>query len=148
MRVLLQADVKGTGRKGQILEVKEGYARNFLLPRGLAVPATDSEVRRVRDRQEAEVRRKAREEEAAREEARKVQGARVVLRRRTGDGEHLFGSVTAAEVAEALRAAGHPVDRKAVALSEPLRRLGSHAVRIRLHPRVSAEITVVIEPEA
>lgn len=147
MKVLLKENVKGVGKKGEVVQVKDGYARNFLLPRGLAVDATEGRLREVREEEKQRLRREQKEEQEAREKASRWQGTEVVFTRKTGDGEHLFGAVTAAEIAQALAQKGFPVEKKAVHLEEPLKRLGVFPVKIHLHPKVNVEIRVRIQQE-
>ncbi|WP_324669051.1 50S ribosomal protein L9 [Geochorda subterranea] len=146
MKVVLTQDVKGVGRAGELVEVADGFGRNYLVPRGLAVMATGGTVKAV-EHQQAVIRRKLEKERAEAESlAAKLQGARVVVKARAGDAGRLFGSVTAADVAEALeRDLGVKVDRRRIELEGPIKSLGEHAVSLRLAPGISAEVRVVVE---
>lgn len=145
MKVLLKQDVKNVGKKGEIVEVKEGFGRNFLLPNGLAVEATGGALRQVEQEKQAAERRRQREREEAVELGRRVAALELTLRHKAGDEGHLFGSVTNAEVSEALRARGFDVDRKKIHLSEPIRHLGRYPVQVKLHPEVTVEVNVTVE---
>lgn len=147
MQVILKEDVKNLGKKGDVVKVAEGYGRNFLIPRGLAVEATEGNLKAFRHQQQLEAARQQRQAEEARRLRERLEGYTVVVRARAGEGGRLFGSVTAADVAEALRAAGFPVDKKRVELAEPLKSLGRHPVTIRLHAGVSATVWVEVQAE-
>ena len=149
MKVVLTQDVKGLGRKGEIKDVADGYARNFLLPRGLAREAT-REVLNQLQQQEAARQRKARQElEQARAIAQRLDGQEVVVRARAGENGRLFGSVTSQDIAAAIaRTFAVQVDRRRVELDEPLRQLGAYPVTLRLHPEVSCRLTVRVQAEA
>ena len=146
MKVLLRADVDNVGRKGDLVEVADGYARNYLVPRGLALRATPG----LRDQAEAMRRnrdaRERREREAAEAIAAQVTGRIVVIKARAGGEGRLFGSVTAVDIAEAVLAqTGAELDRRRIDLPEPLKELGSAEVPVRLHTDVVATISVVVE---
>jgi large subunit ribosomal protein L9 len=147
MEVLLTADVKDLGQVGALVRVAEGYARNYLFPRKLAAPVTDATRRRlVKLQREAEERRKLQADEA-RALAEKLAAVSVTIPMKAGEGEKLFGSVTAAMVAEALAAQGFAVDKHAVLLEEPLRELGVFEVKVRLHHEVEATVKVWVVEE-
>ena len=146
MKVLLRADVDNVGRKGDLVEVADGYARNYLVPRGLALRATPG----LRDQAEAMRRnrdaRERREREAAEAIAAQVTGRIVVIKARAGGEGRLFGSVTSVDIAEAVLAqTGAELDRRRIDLPEPLKELGSAEVPVRLHTDVVATISVVVE---
>jgi len=146
MKVLLHADVDRLGYFGDVVEVKKGYARNFLLPQGLAVPVTEVAVRAVQKEkaQQAEQRRLA---QAQLEKiAAEVNGAEVTVMARANEQGHLFGSVTEAEVAAALVEKGFEIQRKQVAMGEHIRQLGAHEVALRLADGIKAQVTVHVVP--
>src|SRR5207248_981524 len=148
MRVVLAKDVQGVGSAGQVKDVSDGYARNFLLRRGLAVPATTSALEQVEARKGAEARRQAREEGGARDLASRIQAQPLLIRAKAGEQHRLYGSVTAADIAEALSAAlGQPFDKRKVELEDPIRALGSYQVPVRVARSVVAKVTVEVEPE-
>ncbi|QZA33006.1 50S ribosomal protein L9 [Hydrogenibacillus sp. N12] len=148
MKVIFTADVPGQGKKGEVKTVADGYARNYLFPRRLAIPATEENLKRLEEARareaEAEARRKA---EA---EALKAALERLTLRLpvKAGTGGKLFGAVTAERIAEALRAQGLSVDKRRLEMKEPLRTLGRHTVTARLHPDVTARFLVELIEEA
>jgi large subunit ribosomal protein L9 len=140
MKVLLKADVPKIGKKGEILEVKEGYARNFLFPNGMAVEASGGAMKQVEAEKKALERKKAKEKEEALALAEKIKGTTITLRHKAGEEGRLFGSITSAEVAEALKQKGFTIDKKQVILEEPIRLVGSHGVKIKLHTEVTADL--------
>jgi large subunit ribosomal protein L9 len=135
-------DVRGLGRAGDVVEVKDGYARNYLLPRGLAEEATAARVRSLQDRRQALARRQAREREEAARLAEALEGTVVELQARAGEGGRLFGSVTAADIAEALAARGFAVSKRQVELEEPIKAAGVYTVPVRIAPGVVARAKV------
>ncbi|MCZ7527800.1 MAG: 50S ribosomal protein L9 [Acidimicrobiia bacterium] len=145
MRVLLRADVDNLGRKGDLLEVAEGYARNYLVPRGLAIRATKGAVKQAEAMRRNREAREVREREAATELAARLTGVRIEVRARAGEGGRLFGSVTAADVAEAVEAqTGVQLDRRKLGLSEPVKELGPVEVPVKLHADVEAFLQVEV----
>lgn len=147
MKVILIKDVKGIGMKGDCLEVAEGHARNYLIPRGLAKEGTEGNLKSLqleKDRQEAKAKKIA---DQARAEVRKLEGAVVRVKARSGEGGKLFGSITAKDVAEALVAQHRvAVDRRKIDM-ETIKSLGTVTATVRLHPEAVAKIQVVIEEE-
>ena len=138
MKVVLKADVKGTGKKDQMVEVSDGYARNFLLPRGLAVAANAAAVNEVKTKESAK--------EQAQQTAKKISGITVVVKAKAGQGGRLFGAVTGKDIAEALnKAAGVTVDKRKVVLDADIKNFGRYEVEIKVYPGVSAKITVAVE---
>jgi large subunit ribosomal protein L9 len=147
MKVILQREVDKLGAPGDVVEVKDGYARNFLIPRGLAAPATKGGMRhadRLRSAHQTRVQKAVTE---ARAVADRIGATPLRIPARAGEDGRLFGSVTAADVADALVAAGAAVDRKHVRLEEPIRSVGTHDVTIHLHPDVNATVTVEVVPQ-
>ena len=149
MKVILQKEVAKLGAPGDVVSVADGYARNFLVPRGLAIQATKGAVRQADNLKRAHEERVAKARTEAEVVAARLEGTTLHLKHRSGGEGKLFGSITAQELAEELeRQAGEPVDRKSIHLDEPIRSVGSHTVHIRLHPEVTTTVTVEIEPEA
>ena len=147
MRVILLHDVVHQGMRGDEIRVKPGYARNYLIPQGLALEATDANRNYFEQiRQKIEVQHQ-RETASAQEQAKQFEGVTVTLLRRVSEGEELYGSVTAAEIVDALAAQNIEVDRKAIDLEGGITDLGEHKVRIMLHPDVIPEISVIVEAE-
>ncbi len=146
MKVILADDVRGLGHRGDTVTVKDGYARNFLFPQGFAFEATDGNVRRLAEDRKKYDEKTLREQAVAQEVADKMGGLTVSVSKKAGEGEVLYGSVTAAEIADALAARGIEVDRRRIEVAEPIKRLGSHTVHVRLHRDVVAELTVDVRP--
>ena len=147
MDVILREDVEKLGRTGEVVSVKDGYARNFLLPRGLAYLATDGNKRRLEAEQRQRDRRTAAEVAGARDLATKLETVSLSFSMKAGEGDKLFGSVTAADIAERLAAEGLKVDRKHIELEEPIKALGVYKVPIRLHADVKPEVRVWVVKE-
>jgi large subunit ribosomal protein L9 len=147
MQVILREDVEKLGNRGAIVKVADGYARNFLLPRKLAVPATESNKKIVEQEREAYLRREAKVKGDAEDLAKLLAGITLTFKHRVGENDQLFGSVTAKDIAEALDKQKFTIDRRKVILEEPIKTLGEHKVTLRLHREVSTEISVLVEKE-
>lgn len=147
MKVILKQDVKGTGKKGEILDVSDGYAKNFLLKKGLAEQASSVAVNSLKLQQEAEARRKAEEIREIRELAKKMDKSKVTVSIKCGENGKVFGSVTSKEIASKLAELGFDVDKKKILLKEALKTVGDYTVEIRLMEGVSAKIFVTVIPE-
>lgn len=148
MRVILLEHIDNLGTVGQTVQVKDGYARNYLLPRKLACPATDKNLNFYRTRIEAAQRQLARAKSAAEVQAGLLAKVNLVFIRKSRDEEaRLFGSVTNADVAAALQDKGFEIDRKQISLLEPIKRLGQYKAAVRLHPEVTVEVDVDVRPE-
>jgi large subunit ribosomal protein L9 len=148
MEVILKEDVAKLGSRGDVVKVAEGYGRNYLLPRKLAIQATAGNKKVIEQMRAAAVRRSAKEKAQAEELAKQFDGLAVSFQRRSGEHDQLFGSVTSSDVADALEKKGFNIDRRKVQLHEPLRTLGEFTVPIKLHKDVAAHLKVVIEKEA
>ena len=142
MEIILREDIDNLGTRGQVVKVAAGYARNFLLPKKLAVPANDSNRKIVEQERQAHLRKEAKEVGEAQELAKLVGAVTVTISRKAGENDQLFGSVTAADIADALTAQKYNVERRKIQLDEPIRTLGEHKVAVRLHRDVTAEVTV------
>ncbi len=145
MKVFLKQDVAKIGKKGQILDVKEGYARNFLIPGGLAVEASGGAMKQIEEEKKASDRHKAKEKEEAQDLAKKIEAVSVLLKHKAGEEGRLFGSITSAEIAEALKHKNFNIDKKKIVLDEPIRLVGDYEVKIKLHPEVAAHLNVQVE---
>jgi len=149
MKVLLRADVDGVGRRGDIVDVSGGFARNYLVPTGRAVdapPGVEAQAAAMRRSRDL---RDARDRESATVVANTIGAKPITVAARAGSEGRLFGSVTAADLAEAIEAqTGAVVDRRRIALSEPIRSIGTHTVSVRVHPEVDTEVTVEVVPTA
>jgi large subunit ribosomal protein L9 len=146
MKVILADDVRGLGHRGETVTVKDGFARNYLFPQGYAYEATAANLRRLSEEKKKYDAKTMREKQVAQEVAGKVTGLTVVITKKAGEEDVLYGSVTSAEIADALSKRGIEVDRRRVELAEPIKRLGSHIVHVRLHRDVVAELTVEVQP--
>lgn len=148
MRIVLREDVESLGYKGDLVEVADGYARNYLVPRGLAIKATRGVVAQSEAMRRSRAAKEARDRDAAQELAARLGSQVLRIPARAGEGGKLFGSVTVADVAKALEAvAGVEIDRRKVVLDEPLRELGDAEVTVRLHPDVVVAVAVSVVPE-
>jgi large subunit ribosomal protein L9 len=145
MKVILNKDIKGTGAKGDVINVSDGFARNYLFPRSLAVEATEGNLNAIKQHKDAEARRKAVNEQSAREIAGRVKDLTVTIRAKAGEGGRLFGSVTGKEIADALLEQHHiEVDKKKIEIEEPIKSLGVHEVRVKLFAGISSTLAVHI----
>ncbi len=147
MEVILREDVDKIGARGSVVKVADGYARNFLLPKRLAVPATGANKKIVEQEREAYLRREAKVKSESEDLAKLMSNVTLTIRQRAGENNQLFGSVTAKDIADGLEAQKYHVDRRKIQLDEPIRTLGEHKVPVRLHRDVTAEITVIVEAE-
>lgn len=147
MKVILVRDVEGWGSLGDTIEVKRGFARNYLLPRGLAVEATKENVKHIQNLLGQKARKLEREKERAVQLAKEIDGLQIEIERPIGVTGKMYGSVTTADIVEKLKEKGFDIDRKKVMLRNPIRNLGGYNIQIRLHPEVSATIRVDIVPQ-
>ena len=148
MKVVLREDVKGLGAAGDVKDVADGYARNFLIPRRLATPATPGALKTVDQQRAANAKRQAQLEAEARALAARLESTTLTLKARVGSQERLYGSITAADIAGALgQELGSPFDRRKLVLEEPIRELGTHTVPVHLARDVTASLTVQVEAE-
>jgi large subunit ribosomal protein L9 len=145
MKVILADDVRGLGHRGDTVTVKPGYARNYLFPQGMAYEASVANVRRLGEEKKKYDEKMLREKAVAEDVSRKVEGLTVSIAKKAGEEGHLYGSVTATEIADALSEKGVEVDRRRIELAEPIRRLGTHTVHVRLHRDVVATLTVEVQ---
>jgi len=148
MKVIFIKDVKGQGKKGQVKEVSEGYATNFLLPRGLARPATEGNVKTLENLAAAEQRKKDNEKEEARKLGAKLDELTLNLKAKAGEGGRLFGAITSKQIAETLASVqGIVIDKRKIELNEPIRHLGVTQVMVKLHTEVKATLKVQVTEE-
>ena len=147
MEVILREDVDKLGRRGDIVKVAEGYGRNFLLPRGLALAVTEANKAMIAKERKANDARVAKEKAEFEAVAARIGGLRFVAPRKVGENEMLYGSVTSGDIAEFLKTKGIEIDKRKVLLDEPIKKLGDHEVRIKLHPEVQATVKVLVSKE-
>ncbi len=145
MKVILQKDLKSLGKAGDIVDVAEGYGRNYLLPRGLAVEATDGNLRQTKIEQQAQKQKKTRALEEAQATAKRIDGQKLQISAKVGDAGKLFGSITSQEIVDRLKKQYKvEIDKRRLDLPEPIKSLGKHPIAIRIHPKVRAEIVVEV----
>ncbi len=147
MQVILMQDLRHSGKRGEIINVKAGFARNYLVPKGLALPATPGNIKFFEQKRTKINAVHVKEREAAAEVAAEMAGISVSITKRVSEAESLYGSVTAAEIADLLEAKGFVVDRRRIDLEGGIKTLGDHPVRIELHAEVTAELNVIVVPE-
>ncbi len=147
MKVILSEDISSLGSMGAIVDVAKGYARNFLIPQGKALEATPGNLAKVEQAKVKYAQAQAKIREAAMGQVARLEGVSVTIAQRVGEEERLYGSVTAAMIAEALESQGHEVEKKWVELAEPIKQLGTYEVSLRLAPEVKASITVEVVAE-
>ena len=147
MKIILLQDVKGQGKKGEVIDVNEGYARNFLIKKGLAEVATAAKLNDMKMKQSAADFHKAEEIKAMQETAKNISGKNFTVKIKAGQAGKVFGSVTGANVADALQAAGYDIDKKKVILPAPIKTLGVYDVDLKLMEGISAKIKVTVEAE-
>src|ERR1043166_8351162 len=148
MEVILKEDVMKLGSRGEVVKVAEGYGRNFLLPRKLAIEATAGNKKVVEQMRAAALRRSAKEKAQAEELSKQFDGLSILLQRRSGEHNQLFGSVTSGDIADALEKKAFNIDRRKIQLHEPLKTVGEFTIPVKLHKDVTAHLKVVIEKEA
>jgi|SRR5690606_30393197 len=145
MKVILLADVKNLGRKGDLVDVAEGYARNFLIPRNLAQIATDANLRSLATEKSHAKAKEQREEEEAKQLAERLQSTVVTVKAKSGEKGRLFGSVTAQDIADAVKKdLDVTIDRKKIDMGEPIKALGTYELKVRVHSRVTANLRVQV----
>lgn len=148
MKVILKQDVKGLGKKESLVEVSDGYARNFLFPKALAVEANPVNINVMKTKKEAENSKKEREVAQAKALAEKLKGITVVIRTKSGENGKLFGSITSKDIADKLKSSFNlDIDKKKINLNDAIKTLGTTEVDIKVYPEISARITVKIEQE-
>lgn len=144
MELILLENVQHVGRKGDVVSVRDGYARNFLIPRSLATPSTRSNKQFVEEQRKRAEKRRLKEKEEASGKAEKLEAVKLTLEASAGESEKLFGSITAEDISQALAEKGHAIDKKKIYLKEPIRTLGSFKVSIEIYPQVKAALSVEV----
>lgn len=144
LQVILQTDVDNVGKSGELVKVRPGFARNFLIPRKLAVPATNAAINRLTHEKAVAVARADKAKKEAQAEAEKINALKITIARPVGEDEKLFGSVTAKEIEAEAKKAGTPIDRKKMQLAEPLKALGTFEIPVKLMPGVTAAFKVEV----
>jgi large subunit ribosomal protein L9 len=147
MEVILREDIENLGARGQVVKVKEGYARNFLIPRRMAVMATEANRKVIEQERSAWLRKEAKVKEDAESLAALMANVSVTIKAKAGENEQLFGSVTKQDIAGALEAQNFTIDTKKIVLDEPIKQLGDYKIAVKLHKEVSIEIPVHVVAE-
>jgi len=147
MKVILIDEIRGLGSRGDVVTVKDGYARNFLLPKQLAREATPGNLKSIEQERKKWALLADKEKIVAQKAAESVKGMKIVVRKRVGDHGNLFGSVTTNDIADALTAKGIEIDKRRIELAHPIKSIGTHDVEVRLHREVAAHIQVEVVPE-
>lgn len=148
MKVVLLADVKGHGKKGELVEASDGYARNYLLPRGLAKEATKGVLSELKGKNDAAAYHREQERQAALEAKSILESGKVILTAKAGEGGKLFGKITSQDVAQAIKMQLHKVvDKKKIVLPDGIKTIGDRTVEVKLFPEISAKVTVTVTPE-
>ncbi len=148
MEIILQEDVEKLGTRGQVVTVKEGYARNYLLPQKLAVPANASNMKRLEKMRAAFAKKEATERESAQQQAALLASVTLKLSRKAGENDQLFGSVTTADIAEALKAQGYEIDKRKIQLNDPIKLVGEYPITLKLYRDVTATVTLTVDRES
>jgi large subunit ribosomal protein L9 len=148
MKIILREDVANLGKSGELVEVRNGYGRNYLLPQNLAVLASEKNLAQLAHERKVITAKQAKQRAGALEVAKQLGNAKVKISRKVGEQDKLFGSVTTLDIADALAAAGVKIDRRSLHLAEPIKTLGSFDVEVRLHPEVPAKVKVEVVAEA
>ena len=147
MEIILREDVEKLGARGELVKVAAGYARNFLLPKRLAVPATEANKKIIEQERQAHLRREAKAVSEASDLGKMMADVSVTISQKAGENDQLFGSVTSKDIAEALEKQGYTIERRKIVLDEPIKSLGDFKVPVRLHREVTTEITVHVVKE-
>jgi large subunit ribosomal protein L9 len=147
MEVILREDIEKLGHRGQVVNVSPGYARNFLLPKKLAVAATDGNRKIVEQERQSHLKREAKELADAQDLGKLMANVSISIAQKAGENDQLFGSVTAADIAAALEKQGYTIDRRKIQLAEPIKQIGEHKVGVRLHRDLTIEIPVTVAKE-
>jgi large subunit ribosomal protein L9 len=148
MEIILQEDIEKLGTRGQVVTVKEGYARNYLLPQKLAIPANASNMKRLEKMRAAFAKKEATERESAQQQAAQLASVALKLSRKAGENDQLFGSVTTADIAEALKAQGYEIDKRKIQLNDPIKLVGEYPITLKLYRDVTATVTLTVERES
>lgn len=147
MKIILRKDFEKLGKVGDIVEVKDGYARNYLIPKNIAYQATEGNIRALEEEKKQQEYRAKKEERNAQKVASKIESISVTIKAKVGEDDKLFGSITSQSIAEALETQGITIDKRHIELEEPIKALGIYTVSIKLHPKVTAKLKVWIVRE-
>ena len=147
MQIILQEDVEKLGNRGQVVEVKEGYARNFLLPRKLAIEASPGNMKRLEKMRTAFAKKESVERGDAEKLAELLNGVSLEIKRKAGENDQLFGSVTSADVSESLAAQGYTIDKRKIVLADPIKQIGEYQIPVKLHREVTGNVKLTVNKD-
>ncbi len=147
MKVILLHEIENLGRKGEIIRVKDGYARNYLIPKKLALYVSKSNIKMIEERQKKLEKEREKEIKTVEEFKDRIEKLKVVIKKKAGEEDTLFGSVTSSDIEEALKAEDIEVEKKNIIIPEHIKKLGEYKVDIRIHPSVKAQLNIVVEKE-
>jgi large subunit ribosomal protein L9 len=147
MQIILQEDVEKLGTRGQLVDVAEGYARNFLLPRKLGLEATPGNMKRLEKMRAVFAKKEATEKDSAQKLAELLTGVSLTLVRKAGENDQLFGSVTAGDISDALAAQGYTIEKRKITLADPIKLVGEYEIPVKLHREVSASVKLAVKKE-
>lgn len=147
MRIILKEDVKNVGSMGQIIDVSDGFARNYLIPKGLAVPANTRNIRELEHQKKVIQERAKKVKITAQTISEKLSNIKLILKAKAGEEGKLFGSVTTKDISDALKNEGFEIDKKKIIIDEPIKRLGEYTVTVKLHPDVSSQVRLEVVQE-
>jgi large subunit ribosomal protein L9 len=147
MQIILQEDVEKLGTRGQLVDVAEGYARNFLLPRKLGLEATPGNMKRLEKMRAVFAKKEATEKDSAQKLAELLTGVSLTLVRKAGENDQLFGSVTSGDISEALAAQGYTIEKRKITLADPIKLVGEYEIPVKLHREVSASVKLAVKKE-
>jgi large subunit ribosomal protein L9 len=147
MQIILQEDVEKLGTRGQLVDVAEGYARNFLLPRKLGLEATPGNMKRLEKMRAVFAKKEATEKDSAQKLAELLAGVSLTLLRKAGENDQLFGSVTSGDISDALAAQGYTIEKRKITLADPIKLVGEYEIPVKLHREVSASVKLAVKKE-
>lgn len=147
MKIILKEDVKNVGSMGQIIDVSDGFARNYLIPKGLAVPANTKNIKELEHQKKVIQERAKKIKITAQTTSEKLSNIKLIIKAKAGEEGKLFGSVTTKDVSDALKNEGFEIDKKKIIIDEPIKRLGEYFVTVKLHPDISSQVRLEVVPE-
>ncbi len=147
MRIILLESIENLGRKGEIVNVKDGYARNYLIPKGFAIKVTESNIKMIQEKQKKLEKEREKEIKTVEDLKNRIESLKLTFYKRAGEEDVLFGSVTSAEIEEKLKEEGIEIDKKKIVIKEPIKKLGEHEVEVKVHPEVRAKLKIEVLKE-
>ena len=147
MRIILLEDIENVGKKGEIVKVKDGFARNYLIPKGVAIKVTDSNIKMIEEKKKKLEKEREKEIKTVEELKNRIESLVLTIKKKAGEEDTLFGSVTSSDIEEALKAEGIEIDKKNIVLHEHIKKLGEYEVEVRIHPSVKALLKINVAKE-